>query len=65
VIDHAGRLAIQRELPNQDSGYGRLLAVLTSHAVTRVGMERSGNFGWPAAIYLLEQDRNVVEVPAD
>jgi hypothetical protein len=24
--------------------------------VTRVGMEGSGNFGWPAAIYLLEQD---------
>ena len=63
VIDHAGRVVIQLQLPNQDSGYVRLLAVLTSHAVTRVGMEGSGNFGWPAAIYLLEHDLNVVEVP--
>jgi hypothetical protein len=23
------------------------------------------NFGWPAAIYLLERHRNVVEVPAE
>ena len=63
VIDHAGRVVIQLQLPNQDSGYDRLLAVLTSHAVTRVGMEGSGNFGWPAAIYLLERDLDVVEVP--
>jgi transposase len=48
---------------NQDSGYLRLFAVLNRHAVTRVGMEGSGNFGWPAAIYLLERDLNVVEVP--
>jgi hypothetical protein len=33
--------------------------------MTRVGMEGSGNFGWPAAIYMLEQDRNVVEVPGE
>jgi transposase len=63
VIDHAGCVVIQLQLPNQDSGYARLFAMLTSHAVTRVGMEGSGNFGWPAAIYLLERDLNVVEVP--
>jgi transposase len=63
VIDHAGRLVTQLQLPNQDSGYIRLLAVLTRHTVSRVGMEGSGNFGWPAAIYLLEHDLNVVEVP--
>src|SRR5215217_6480718 len=51
------------ELPNQDSGYVRLLALLSSHNVARVGVEGSGNFGWPAAIYLLERDLNVVEVP--
>jgi transposase len=63
VIDHAGRVVRQLELPNQDSGYARLLALLTSHNVVRVGVEGSGNFGWPAAIYLLEHDLNVVEVP--
>jgi transposase len=63
VIDHAGRVVMQRELPNQDSGYIRLLALLTGHAVTRVGMEGSGNYGWPAAIYLLEHELNVVDVP--
>ena len=35
VIDHAGRVVRQLELPNQDSGYVRLLALLSSH-----------NFGW-------------------
>ena len=63
VIDHAGRVVRQLELPNQDSGYVRLLALLSSHNVVRVGIEGSGNFGWPAAIYLLERDLNVVEVP--
>lgn len=63
VIDHAGRVVRQLELPNQDSGYARLLALLTSHNVLRVGMEGSGNYGWPAAIYLLQRDLNVVEVP--
>lgn len=63
VIDHAGRVVSQLELPNQDSGYVRLLALLTSHNVVRVGIEGSGNFGWPAAIYLLKRDVSVVEVP--
>src|SRR5215218_5241997 len=63
VIDHAGRVVRQLELPNQDSGYVRLLGLLTSHNVVRVGMEGSGNFGWPAATYLLERDLTVVEVP--
>jgi len=33
VIDHAGRVVRQLELPNQDSGYVRLLALLTSHNI--------------------------------
>jgi hypothetical protein len=52
-------------LPNQDSGYARRLALLSSHNVVRVGVEESGNFGWPSAIYLLKWDRNIVEVPAE
>ena len=63
VIDHAGRVVRQLELPNQDSGYARLLAQLSSHNVARVGIEGSGNYGWPAAIYLLERNLNVVDVP--
>ena len=63
VIDHAGRVVRQLELPNQDSGYVRLLALLTSYNVVRVGIEGSGNFGWPAATYLLEGDLSVVDVP--
>jgi hypothetical protein len=41
-------------LPNQDSGYARRLALLSSHNVVRVGVEESGNFGWPSAIYLIK-----------
>jgi len=63
VIDHAGRVVRQLELPNQDSGYVRLLALLSSHNVVRVGIEGSGNYGWPAAIYLLEREVSVVDVP--
>ena len=29
--------------------------MLTSHPVTRVGIEGPGNFDWPAAIYLLDR----------
>jgi transposase len=63
VIDHAGGVVNQFELPNQDSGYVLLLALLTRHAVMRVGIEGSANFGWPAAMYLLDRGVNVVEVP--
>ena len=35
VIDHAGRVVRQLELPNQDSGYVRLLALLSSYNVAR------------------------------
>jgi transposase len=63
VIDHAGRVVRQLELPNQDNGYARLLAVLSSQNVVWVGVEGSDNFGWPVAIYLLERDLHVVEVP--
>ena len=63
VIDRAGRVVNQFQVPNQDTGYIGLLTLLTRHAVTRVGIEGSGNFGWPAAMYLLDRGVNVVEVP--
>ena len=63
VINDAGRVVTQLELPNQDSGYVQLLALLTQHAVTWVGIEGSGNYGRPAAMYLVDRDVDVVEVP--
>jgi transposase len=39
VIDHAGRVVRQLELPNQDSFNAHLLALLSSHNVVRVGIE--------------------------
>ena len=61
VIDHAGRWS-----GNWSSEPGQRLPRLPtwgSHNVVRVGVEGSGNFRWPAAIYLLERNLNVVEVP--
>jgi transposase len=63
VIDTAGRVIHQSQQPNHDDGYRRLLAVLTRHGVSRVGIEGSGNYGWPAALYLLDRGLAVVEVP--
>src|SRR5215213_2543596 len=63
VIDTAGRVVHQSQQPNHDDGYRRLLAVLTRHRVSRVGIEGSGNYGWPAALHLLERGQVVVEVP--
>jgi transposase len=39
VIDAAGRVVFQSQQPNSDDGYRRLLAVLTRHGVSRVGIE--------------------------
>jgi hypothetical protein len=50
-------VVFQSQQPNSDDGYRRLLAVLTRHGVSRVGIEGSGAYGWPAAIYLLEYGR--------
>lgn len=63
VIDPAGRVIHQSQHPNHDDGYRRLLGVLTRHGVSRVGVEGSGNYGWPAALHLLDHGQAVVEVP--
>lgn len=63
VIDGAGRAVHQAQYPNRDDGYRRLLAALGRFGAVRVGIEGSGNYGWPAAIYLLERGQAVVEVP--
>jgi transposase len=63
VIDTDGRIIHQSQHPNHDDGYRRLLTVLTQHGVSRVGVEGSGNYGWPAALHLLDHGQVVVEVP--
>ena len=52
VIDHAGRVVTQLQLPNQDSGYIRLLAVLTSHQVTRASKAPVASVGRPPSTCL-------------
>ena len=56
VIDHAGCAVTQLQLPNQDSGYLPPAGCADQPRGDVGGHGRSGNFGWPAAIYLLERD---------
>src|SRR4051794_40289849 len=63
VIDHVGRVLDQLQVANQESGFARLLELVTDHGVVRVGIEGSGHYGWPAALWLLEHGVTVVEVP--
>jgi transposase len=63
VIDDGGRAVIVRELPNEARGFTALTALAAEHAIQRVGIEGSTNFGWAAAMHLVEAGVTVVEVP--
>jgi len=63
VIDSTGRLVDRLQVANREAGFERLLELVTRHGVVRVGVEGSGNYGWPAALWLLEHRVAVVEVP--
>lgn len=63
VIDGTGRPVVVREVANDARGFAALAALLGKHQVVRVGIEGSTNFGWPAAMHLLEAGVTVVEVP--
>lgn len=64
VIDQLGRPVVVTELANTEAGFDALEALLTKHAVNRVGIEGSGNYGRGAAIRLvLAGGIEVVEVP--
>ncbi|WP_138759768.1 IS110 family transposase [Modestobacter altitudinis] len=64
VIDDAGRPVIVTEVANTEAGFDSLEQLLTAHAVTRVGIEGSGNYGRGAAVHLvLTGSAEVVEVP--
>ncbi|SFP87473.1 Transposase [Geodermatophilus dictyosporus] len=63
VIDDGGRAVVVRQLPNDPAGFTALSALAAEHRVERVGIEGSTNFGWAAAMHLLETGIAVVEVP--
>src|SRR3954466_7989153 len=64
VIDDAGRPAVVTDLANTEAGFDALERLLEEHAVTRVGIEGSGNYGRGAAVrLLLTGGLEVVEVP--
>jgi transposase len=63
VIDTGGRVVTVRQLPNESAGFVQLAALAAEHRVVRVGIEGSTNYGWAAAMHLLEAGVTVVEVP--
>jgi transposase len=64
VIDDAGRPVRRTEVPNTESGFERVVDLLTEQRVSRVGIEGSGNYGRAAAVHLsLLGTMEVVEVP--
>jgi len=64
VIDPGGRPVVVTELANTEAGFDDLEQFLERHAVTRVGIEGSGNYGRGAAVRLvLAGGIEVVEVP--
>jgi transposase len=64
VIDDVGRPVTVNELANTEVGFDALEQLLEEHAVRRVGIEGSGNYGRGAAVRLVLADGiDVVEVP--
>lgn len=64
VIDPiTGRVVERLQVANREAGFARLLDLVTSLEVVRIGIEGSGGYGWPAALWLLEHGVTVVEVP--
>src|SRR3954453_1296267 len=64
VIDDAGRPVVVTEVANTETGFTALEQLLAEHAVRRVGIEGSGNYGRGAAVHLvLTGPAEVVEVP--
>ena len=63
VIDGTGRAVVVRQVPNDPGGFTALAALAVEHRVERLGIEGSTNFGWAAAMHLLEAGVTVVEVP--
>ena len=63
VIDPTGRSIERRTFSNTPAGYRRTQAWLQAHDVGRVGIEGSGSYGRPLALFLISVGCEVVEVP--
>ena len=63
VIDAAGRVVTVRQVANEPAGFAVLADLGAEHAVGRVGLPGSANFGWAAAMHLVAAGATVVEVP--
>src|SRR5215213_4957967 len=63
VIDSTGRVVTARQVANEPDGFTVLADLVAEHAVVRVGIEGSTNFGWAAAMHLVAAGAAVVEVP--
>ncbi|MCW2855441.1 MAG: transposase [Marmoricola sp.] len=64
VIDDGGRPVAIRDLPNTETGFDLVEALLATHRVVKVGIEGSGNYGRGVALRLvLGGGVEVVEVP--
>lgn len=63
VIDASGRAMATRQFANDAAGFEQVRQLLADHEVARTGVEGSANFGWTAAIDLIEHGFDVVEVP--
>ncbi len=53
VIDEAGRPVVVTEVANTEAGFTTPEQLLAEHAVTRVGIEGSGNYGGGASVHLV------------
>jgi transposase len=68
VVNENGRRVAAEQVPNTEPGFLRLVELLESHRVVRVGIEGSGNFGRAIAVHLVISwtpawEATVVEVP--
>ena len=64
TVSGVGTNTIQVTLPADDTINGPLAALVIEHSCVRVGIEGSTNFGWPAAMHLVEGGVTVVRCPA-
>ena len=61
VIDTGGRVVTVRQIANEPDGFTVLAGLVAEHAVVRVGIEGSSNFGWAAAMHPVAAGATVVE----
>lgn len=63
VVDARGQLVAAIEAANTGPGFQAISELLAAHAVVRVGIEGSGNYGRAVATHLVEHGMDAREVP--